>query len=1031
MINILHITDFHYKADRKFSLDQENIINNIIGNINDDIHLLIFSGDLVFNGELSENFLKANNSLLEPLKKHLGLTNSRIVICSGNHDMNRKEAIPAVFNFLDEKITNNGELDNYITTQNFDHSLKPLENYLNFEKNFYNNSTSILHSESLFKVLELEIGGRKFGIVTINNSWRAVGINDENKLLFPISKFKEAVSYLNKTLDFKIFVMHHPFSDFRGFNSYELEDLVYQNFDILFTGHLHKKESEINYTSKEGILKLSTAATLSDDDGQVGYTVLNIDNEECEYNIFSNFYDSKVATFYSTQNLNIDIPTTDEKREQNKLRKKLKAKYEIELITSNKLLVSGDQEVGENSFFEITTQPVLKSHSASEITNQEIISPDFDWDNFREKNEDYLILGKGKCGKTILLKKIQLELLRDFSNYSRIPYYIDLKDWQNNKSFDLLNELRVQYQINKNDAKVLAKEKALVLLIDNYHIETKVTDSLIPFIEENPKIRIIACSEETILKNIQESKIDGRTLNKLYFHRLRKKQIRKLTQNIFRSNAIKEEEVVEKLSSIFNRLSIPFNFWSVSLFLWVFKKDLNNNLQNDVELINLYIEKLLEKEQLTITQSNFGFDKYKRFLSSLAYEMLLKHADNSYSMSYGELISFTEQYLNENLRYTIESRSVINYIEDRGLILKKSDDRYTFRLKGVFEYFLANQLNYDHTFLNEIIKEDSLYLAFANEFELYAGFRRDDEDFLDKIFSRTKIIFKNLENDYGSDDSMSIDSILVEKLHEVNDLKSFAEKISDNLKNGLSLETQDQLEEESINSLGIDDSNSEVTTKENHLIDESIVSLEKSIYILGRVFKNIDEIRSNDKVHKIFDYILDSSCYWGFKIVDEFKQNDIRELLEQEDEDVASKLLKMITNFIPTLVQTRMSDMVGDKNLENVINLKIKELSKNSEQNQYKLFILYFLLIDIDFQKYKSKIDEIISLIHIPIIRYSIILKLNYYLGFKVNKADTESVNLLRRNIQRQQMLFNNKSDIGSIHQNLDGKKNKKINNEI
>jgi predicted phosphodiesterase len=1025
MINILHITDFHYKPERKFHLDQQNIIDKISENIKEDIDLIIFSGDLVFQGNSQEDFFSAKDILLEPLRKKFGLDNSKVILCAGNHDIDRSKAITAIFKFVDEKIIDNPALDNYVNSKDYQHSIRPLDNYLKFEKEFYKETNELLKSDPLFKVLKIKIGNKNLGVVTINNSWRAIGEEDQGELIFPISKFKEAVSYLTNDLDYKIFVMHHPFSDFNMYNSYELSNLVFQNFDILFSGHLHKKENEINYTSRDGIIKLSTVAALTDQ-GDLGYTILKIDSEDQEYNIHNHFYDKKNSIFYSDLKENIEIPTSSEKKEQNKFRKKLKEKYESELLLSSKLLVSGDQDVGENSFFNITTQPVLKNHSASEITNQEIISPDFDWDNFKSKEDDYLILGKGKCGKTILLKKIQLELLRDFSSLAIIPYYIDLKDWKGNKDFSLLDELRAHYQINKSDAKILAEQKPLVLLIDNYHINTNVTERLIPFIESNSEIRIIACSEETILKNIQESKIDGRTLNKLYFHRLRKKHIRQLTKNIFRTGSIDKEEVVEKLSAIFNRLSIPFNFWSVSLFLWVFKKDLNNNLQNDVELVNLYIEKLLEKEQLTITQSNFGFDKYKRFLSSLAYQLLTNHSEYSYSMSYAQLIAYTDEYLKENLRYTIESREVIEYIEDRGIILKKADERYTFRLKGVFEYFLANQLMYDHKFLEEIIAQDSLYLAFANEFELYAGFRRDDEEFLDNIYNRTKEIFKNLENEYGNDDSISLDDTLIEKLSEITDLKPVVDNISDSLKDGLSLETQDEIEEESLNSLGVDDSYSEVQIKDNYIIDESIVSLEKSMYILGRVFKNIDEIRSNKKVNDIFDYILNTSCFWGFKIIDEIKQNDFDDLVDKKDQNVASKLLKLITNFIPTLVQTRMSDMVGDKNLEKVINLKIEELKCNSKKNQYKLFILYFLLIDIDFNKYKNKIDEIISLVSIPVIRYSIILKLNFYLGFKISKDDKDSVLLLRNSIQRQQMIFNNKSDISSLHQNLDEKKNKK-----
>ena len=1031
MINILHITDFHFIDDRKELINQEEIVNSIISDLNDKrIDLIIFSGDLVNNGEKNENFDNADKILFAKLKEKLRLDNSKIILCSGNHDMNWSVRIDAIFRQLDKDLKSNYDLDKYLTKSDYIHSIKPLENYLQYQNSFNKNSSSLKHTEDLFSSFQLTLEGKKIGIVSINNSWRAIGLEDDNNLIFPISKLNESLSYLDRDCDTKILVMHHPFSDFKKFNSYDLEEIVYNSFDVLFSGHVHKKETSINYTTKDGIIKIVSPAALTFvGGGHIGYTIFSIDYEENEYQINNRFYDKPVDVFYGAETRLLEIPSSEEKREQNRFRKKLKKKFESELIIANQLLISKESSVdNENAFFEITTQPVLKTQSTSEVTNQETIIPDFNWDDLLLEGEDYLILGKGKCGKTILLKKIQLELLRDYNSENSIPFYIDLKEWQTTKkNFNLIDELRVYFELNRKDVMNLLSTGKITFLIDNFHTESYLIEEISKVVESNKNIRIIACSEETVIKNIEDSKIDGRTLSKLYFHRLRKKQIRTLTNNIFKLNEDKQEEIVEKVNAIFTKLSIPFNFWSVSLFLWVFKKDLNNNFQNDVELINLYIEKLLEKEQLTITQSNFGFDKYKRFLSSLAHNMLTKYHDFSYGMTYGDLNNYTEDYLKENIRYTISSREVLEYIEERGILMKRVDERYSFRLKGVFEYFLANQLVYDKKFLKTIIKDDNLYLSFSNEFELYAGFKRDDEKFLKKIYKKTKSIYKKINTDFKSS-KLSIDNLLKSKILELNELKPMIDSISESLKEGLSSDKKDQMEESALQEIGLDEeSQSEVKQKEIQIIDESIESLEKSIFILGRVFKNVDEVKSNDKVHDIFDYIIDSSCQWGFKVIDEIKLNDITDLLKTDNEDNAQKLLKIVTNFIPTLVQARVNDMLGDKNLENVINDEINILIQDKNNNQYKLFILYFLLLDINLVKYKNRIDEIIELITIPVLRYSILLKLNYYLGFKINNNDKNLVQFLRNKIQKQQFIFNDKTNIGELHQLLETKTKKPI----
>lgn len=1017
MINILHISDFHYD-NQKENFEQQKICEKIKDNLDSKIDLIIFSGDLVFRGDTG-NFEDAFEMLVEPIRKKFELPKSNVIICSGNHDMNRNNKVDAIYEKVDEKIDNNDELDNYFNdkSNDFEYTINPLENYLKFENNCFKENKNILKVNNLFKVHDLTFSNKNLGIITINNSWRAIGKKDTGNLVYPIAKLKEATGFLKNKYDFKLLVMHHPLRDFKTYNSYDLEDYINQKFDLMFTGHYHKKNNEINFDSKGGILKISAPATLTEN-GSIGFNVVKIDDDDSTYRIENFIYKSNEEKFLKDKINNVEIPTTDLQQKENKFRRKIRSKFDSELALSSKLLVTNDSNYADNSFLKITTDPVLKENSSSEISENKLSSPDFDWTHFINNEKDYLILGKGKCGKTILLKKIQLELLKNYNQYDTIPFYIDLKNHRHKKEFDLADELRVYYEINRKDSLEILTNRKFILLIDNYHIDTVVFKNLIHYIESNNKFKVVACSEESIFKNLKKSKLNGRTFEKIYFHRLRKKHIKRLTDNIIDENNIENEQIVEKLTDVFKKLSIPFNFWSVSLFLWVFKRDLNKSLQNDVELINLYIEKLLEKDFLTIKRSSFGFDKYKRYLSALAYTLLCDFQKNTYSMNYDELVTFTQKYLDKNPRYTINARDVIEYVENRGVLLRKPDDRYTFRLKGVFEYFLANHLTFDDDFLNEIINDDEFYLSFSNEFELYAGFKRDDEVFLNRILNKTKDIFETISKKYEKHDNKREDSILISKIKKVDELKSMVEDVSNNVTEALTEDAKDKIEEEDLKN---NESNnySEVVKKERLGIDSSVSSLEKSLFILGRVFKNMDEIKSTDKVNDIFDYILTTSIYWGFEIIDSLNDSNGLEKSLKDDNDSAKKLISIIGKLIPTLVQTRLSEMISDKNLEKIIQNKIDELDASADSNQYKLFILYFLLLDIDLFKHKDKIDTCMDTVNIPIIKFSIIIKLNYYLGFKINKKDDVMTNFLRKRIKHQSLNFNNKSDSGSIDQNI------------
>ena len=109
--------------------------------------------------------------------------------------------------------------------------------------------------------------------------------------------------------------------------------------------------------------------------------------------------------------------------------------------------------------------------------------------------------------------------------------------------------------------------------------------------------------------------------------------------------------------------------------------------------------------------------------------------------------------------------------------------------------------------------------------------------------------------------------------------------------------------------------------------------------------------------------------------------------------------------MIPTLVQARLYDIIGHKNLEKVILNRIDRYSKNTQNNQYRLFVLYYLLVDINPRKHKEKLEQLIELLTMPILKYSSTLKLNFYIGFKTNE-DPKLLAEYKRLLQKQQMKF-------------------------
>ena len=101
---------------------------------------------------------------------------------------------------------------------------------------------------------------------------------------------------------------------------------------------------------------------------------------------------------------------------------------------------------------------------------------------------------------------------------------------------------------------------------------------------------------------------------------------------------------------------------------------------------------------------------------------------------------------------------------------------------------------------------------------------------------------------------------------------------------------------------------------------------------------------------------------------------------------------------------------------------EITELEKNIGINQYRLFILYFLLLDIDLNTNKEYIQIAMNNIKIPILKYMIVVKLNYYLAFKANSNKNMQQELSNK-IQQAKLNLDDKTDISTLQKQIQERK--------
>ncbi|MBS0027714.1 metallophosphoesterase [Chitinophaga sp. 22321] len=1023
-MRILHIGDFHYRSNKN-EYEQKNIVKKLISHLSSrsPVNLILFSGDLVFSGKKKEDFEGAHDLLIKPLIEELHVSKEHVFICSGNHDINRDDCSRVIIDYFSDqgsKIRSNEELNSWISgnPRDFDLSLQSGKNYYEYAALNFSDKSEIFNE--FFTIHKVSMEGKKVAIVTINSSWLCSGFHEDNgNLLFPTDKLKQAINKIDDS-DCKILMLHHPLNYFREYNYHELQDLIHRSFNLMLAGHVHKEHIETQFNSHNGIYCNTTHATLCFDGGDIGYSILDIDLNAMELiTLERGYYIAKENSFVSLDNVVVHIPCGEEKFKQNKLRNKIIGKYDSELEISNQLLLNYDGD-NKRGFIETFTDPVLSSRSDAETENGSI-AHNFDYKKILAFDANYLIFGKDKCGKTSLLKYLQLSLLKDYSFKGIIPFYIDYKQFDSvdPSRFDLAKEFGRYYNLNNADSNELINNSKILFLIDNLSPNSNIHLAILSFLGANSNVKFVACSEYMASRVFIEE-LDSLDYNRIFFKNLSRKEIRLFTRK--QSLVDDNNELLEKITNICTQLQLPLNYWTVSLILLIYKKNQDDYNKNLFSVLDACVDEILNKKRFIFEKSDLKFEQYKAICSQISYFLFVNYKDNDYGASYMEVINFIDESIKKNPRIVTDAKSILDYLINVG-ILRVKGSYYTFRLNGIFEYFLAYYLRDHPSFRKEIVDNDSMYLSFKNELELYSGFNRNDVDFLINVYNKTKKVFDPVIEKFKA--TGSVDDNLLLQISNAND---FAKNIKELLVNA---PIKDDLQDEIYDTLRPLEANSEVHVKE--VIDVSYINfelLEKYISILARVFKNLDSIENTALINEVFKYILDCYCYLGFYFIDEYgtraKQENLNQDGANQDFIVGEEILQLMARMIPVLMQSLLYDGVGHLNLKKIVENKIIELEQNPKGEQYKLFMLYFLYVDLDINSHKSQIDRVFENITIAPLKIATLFKLNFYLAFKAFKKP-ELEQFFKLKIQAAQLRIDNKTDVNDLQKLLSNKQRKNL----
>lgn len=965
MIRILHLSDFHCKINHSEDFIEmgQKIALNVKENLgNDQIDFIVFSGDLVFTGDKKDSFLKAAEYLFNPIKEAYNLTNDQILIAPGNHDREFAKELPMVKQSIDACKTSK-ELEFFCENeQQMECSVVNQKEYLDFINEFYGTAWE---KKPLYCCRKIQCNGHIVGLLALNSSWRCNGDSkkDRGNLLFPSFILREALNKI-KDSEFVFCTEHHNIYDYKEFVATEIEDLLHEKCHVFFTGHYHKASVNVNHDAEVGMIQISAPATFNRDDFGInfGYCLIEFDETDQKAMVCPYIY-SDLQFIKGTEKA-VNVPMSKEKIRQNEFRKLIRKRYNETLAIADDLFVSH----GPGMFLQMFKDPIIKNKSVQEIITSRREGIKTSLDDIAHQKKSAIVFGYGKRGKTSLLRKIEIDTLKKVVSEKVIPYYMSYIQYKG-KDFKLVELLRNYLEQNNKDTQARFEKYSLLLLIDDLNpTDSAFMGKLMQEMTNFERCRFIATAQESMSNQIPLINFYGTDIDKYYIHDVTTREVRQLTNSWPMLTQDQKREVEEKLIQIFDQMHIPLNYWSISLFLWIYAKTDNTNIHNNFDLIRLYVDELLDaKNYINNPDFSVTYDDLKSYMGALAVEIM----KNGYALTDAQLTLFTEEYKQKHNKFTNNPLDIINYLINKAVLTRDAAGKVTIRLKGVFEYFIAYHMSENPTFREDVLKCKNSFMPFGNEWELYAGFCKDDEHSFRELFNSIRTVMKEWTS---MPDFKDIDSRIHQRVILTDEIKEATGMLISRLDQMPEDEGYDILPPEGINQ-------GDTFVQPKQIIDNVEITasnIERMIFVLARLYRNSNICDIKGMSDEMFNYILDGACNLGFLLINEAK------LYATKDDE---NFLQLVMNSMPIIVEAFFYDAIAQKNLTRVFENKLNTYMKKPQGNQMRIYMMAMVLMDIDAVHYQKVIFKVLDIINNNVLRFSILQKtlLN---SMRVNESD-------------------------------------------
>ncbi|RKJ74876.1 hypothetical protein D7X33_18975 [Butyricicoccus sp. 1XD8-22] len=688
-IALIHISDIHFKVDtnKNYVLEkQPKIISAIRSDlyIEDECVFFLISGDTSFSGQKEEFEIALGfySSLMATF------SNSNLLLIPGNHDCDF--TTPLVIRSM---LKPNLKVDDINGVEIIEEITQPLLNYYDFSS-LFKDKTFLTFSDKLFEQYRFTKNNHTIQINCINSASYSEKHEQAGDLLFPIGAYKKL---LEQPANLAITMIHHPTHWFSPNNKRDIDDLIKENSDIIFTGHEHTNtNSKISDFSLNETIYFEGSALQTDIPVESSFSIIHLDleNETISKSLFSWSVEHNI--YIKTEELVNHSLCTNKTLRRNGITFTTEYKN---WLNDPGIMIKHPKVTDDILLEDIYVYPDAEiiNYSQNSDLNDDFINLK---DLLEFNTKKIMLIGGENYGKSSFCKIYIKEAIQK----GYIPVKIDGYKLDKTDISEIRKIIKTSFIEQYGDSKVQEflqydPSKIIIVVEDiiNSPLKSKFRIKLLNTLDKNFENVFITSREfikyeEILVKDEEASYKDNFIFYEiLALGNAKKGELILKWNNLGDQTYIDDKDKIKKIDhceSVINTIignnyvpSLPF--FILTLLQTIESGD--TNLKDSA--YGFYYEYLIRNQLLNVKLSNEDLNTFNNYIAYLAFHAF---TEKQKTFSKYELSSFHDKYKTD-FGITKEFESYLKLLE-QAAILVKTENNYIFKFNYVYYYYVAKYL---------------------------------------------------------------------------------------------------------------------------------------------------------------------------------------------------------------------------------------------------------------------------------------------------------------------------------------------------